>query len=310
MTPTTDLSTPTDEKKICFSCGVAVLPDEKNCHHCGSDLSLQLIDERPKSITQSKTKPSSVSLTSVKREQYALLAIAFGMITLFGVLGWQGLTSGKKGFNLSGAAGEGAQPESASPPPPSQNPSVNSRAPILLPPVVASRFDSLQKVLAAEKNPSRKMELAVVISDAYLEAGDLARAGEFSKTALELSGNTDTKRILRTANLYDDAKDYEQASQFYAKYLETDTKNADARVDYAITLLNLGKQREGVTEMRKAVDDNPKHQKANLNLGILYAQISRWKDAKQLWETTISINASNDAGLRAKELLEKYKNQN
>ncbi|MFN3562103.1 MAG: tetratricopeptide repeat protein [Chloroherpetonaceae bacterium] len=297
-------------KTFCPSCGVAVAPSDTQCHNCGSDLTASDEDaSTTDNPEERKTSTRSVNLQSVKKEQAILLATSAVMLALLSVLGYQGLVSGKKGFALSGAAGADAQPEA-------QNPSVNSRAiqpdtdasplKIITDKSVLERIDVLKAQYEKETDKNKKRLAALALSDIFIENERLDLGGEWSIAAFEATDRKELKLLLRAANLYDDAKQYPIASQLYARYLELDPKNPDARVDYAICLLNQGLQREGVTEMRRVVDEHPTHQKAHLNLGILYAQIERWDEARKLWQTARNLNPNNDAGKRAAELLERY----
>lgn len=294
-------------KTFCPTCGVAVSPNDARCHNCGSDLTTTE-EETPETINPLPlSKAGSVKTQSAKKEKTMLLVAATAVLLLFSVWGYQGLVSGKKGFALSGAAGAGAQPEA-------QNPSVNSRSiqPDAQPPkviadkAVLERIEVLRAQYEKETDKVKKRLAALALSEVFIENERLDLGGEWSIAAFEATDRKELKLLLRAANLYDDAKDYATATQLYARYLELDPKNADARVDYAISLLNQGLQREGVTEMRRVVDEYPTHQKAHLNLGILYAQIERWDEAKKLWKIALNLNPNNDAGKRAAELLERY----
>lgn len=291
------------EKVFCPSCGVAVALSETRCPNCGSDLTA--CEEEPVLHAQPQAQKHSARVTghlSAKKEQGALLVVSAALLLLFSVLGYQGLVSGKKGFALSGAAGAGAQPETPIQPdaPPPK---------VITDKTVLERIEVLKAQYEKETDLSKKRLAALALSEVFIEQERLDLAGEWSVAAFEATDRKELKLLLRAANLYDDAKQYPIASQLYARYLELDPKNADARVDYAISLLNQGLQREGVTEMRRVVDEHPTHQKAHLNLGILYAQIERWDEAKKLWQTARTLNPNNDAGKRAAELLERYKAQ-
>jgi tetratricopeptide (TPR) repeat protein len=281
--------------------------------NCGSDLSAPDDAEPPMQHSPKKEKPASLSV--VKKEQAVALLASAALLIAFSALGYQGLTSGKKGFALSGAAGEGAQPESQVSA--AQNPSVNSRAAapetqappapkVITDKAILEKLDVLKSQFAKETSSEKRRIAALAVSETYIEAGRLDLGGEWSKLAFEATNPKEPKLLLRAANLYDDAKLHSIAADLYAQYLELEPQNADARVDYAISLLNQGLQREGVTQMRRVVDEHPKHQKANLNLGILYAQIERWDDAKKLWQTARDLNPLNDAGQRAQDLLQRY----
>ncbi|MFQ3597130.1 MAG: tetratricopeptide repeat protein [Chloroherpetonaceae bacterium] len=305
-------------RTFCPSCGVAVAPSDVQCHNCGMDLTA--IEEEEPATTDSFVKRATKQVQknaaqpaeaqSAKKEQTMLLLASTALLLLFSVLGYQGLVSGKKGFALSGAAGAGAQPET-------QNPSVNSRAiqPDAPPPkvitdkAVLERIEVLKAQYEKETDKSKKRLAALALSEIFIENERLDLGGEWSIAAFEATDRKELKLLLRAANLYDDAKEHATAAQLYARYLELDPQNADARVDYAISLLNQGLQRQGVTEMRRVVDEHPTHQKAHLNLGILYAQIERWDEAKKLWQTALKLNPNNDAGKRAAELLNRYASQ-
>ncbi len=305
-------------KTFCPSCGVAVAPSDVQCHNCGADLTaseeeeLESADFLVKSATKQEQKKAArpTEAQSAKKEQTTLLLASAALLLLLSVLGYQGLMSGKKGFALSGAAGAGAQPET-------QNPSVNSRAiqPDAPPPKVITdkaileRVEVLKAQYEKETDKSKKRLAALALSEIFIENERLDLGGEWSIAAFEATDRKELKLLLRAANLYDDAKEHATAAQLYARYLELDPNNPDARVDYAIALINQGLQREGVTEMRRVVDEHPTHQKAHLNLGILYAQIERWDEAKKLWQIALNLNPNNDAGKRAAELLSRYASQ-
>jgi len=304
MTPPKLQSESVDAEKVfCPSCGVAVALSETRCPNCGSDLTA--CEEEPALHAQPQAQKHSARVTghlSAKKEQGALLVVSAALLLLFSVLGYQGLVSGKKGFALSGAAGAGAQPETPIQPDAPPPKVITDKA-------VLERIEVLKAQYEKETDLSKKRLAALALSEVFIEQERLDLAGEWSVAAFEATDRKELKLLLRAANLYDDAKQYPIASQLYARYLELDPKNADARVDYAISLLNQGLQREGVTEMRRVVDEHPTHQKAHLNLGILYAQIERWDEAKKLWQTARTLNPNNDAGKRAAELLERYKAQ-
>jgi len=290
-------------KTYCLSCGVSVSPSDTHCHNCGSDLTANE-EETPRTPTQ--CKPTFATKThSAKKEQTIVLVASAALLVLFSVLGYQGLVSGKKGFALSGAAGAGAQPETQNPDSPTSQPDAPPPK-VITDKAILERIEILKTSYEKETDTNKKRLAALALSELFIENERLDLAGEWSVAAFEATNRTELKLLLRAANLYDDAKQYPIASQLYARYLELDSTNADARVDYAISLLNQGLQREGVSQMRRVVNEHPTHQKANLNLGILYAQIERWDEAKKLWQTARSLNPNTDAGKRAAELLERY----
>jgi tetratricopeptide (TPR) repeat protein len=308
---------PLGKKTTCYSCGMVVAETDERCPHCGSDLKNPTLEETseplgataPKAVTPPK-KSKQKKLGAVKQEQLILFSAAAMLLATLSVFGYQGMTSGKKGFDLSGAAGAGAQPLNESTPP-AQNPAVNSRAPqpLIADKATIDKLAALQQQHDAEKDNAKKQKLALALVDEYIGLQRLDRAGFYAKSAYEASGRKDQKLLLKAANLYDDAQEFQAAAELYEMFLAQQPKNTDARVDYAICLLRLNKPQDGVAQMRQAVEDNPKHQKANLNLGILYGQIGRIDEARNLWKTAQAIDPSNEAGKKAAELLEQFNGQ-
>lgn len=291
---------------ICPSCGVACSPNDTQCHNCGSQLAEPEEDNDTLALSTPKQKRQSPAHFP-KKEQAILLIASVLLLMLLSVMGYQGLVSGKKGFALSGAAGAGAQPQDQSLSSHSQDtPLANSPPKVITDKATLERIEVLKDQYQKESDKAKKRLIALALSEIFIENERLDLGGEWSLAAFEATDRKELKLLLRAANLYDDAKEYAIATQLYARYLELDPNNPDARVDYAIALINQGLQREGVTEMRRVVNEHPTHQKAHLNLGILYAQIQRWDEAKKLWEIALKLNPNNDAGKRAAELLERY----
>lgn len=288
-------------KAFCDACGAALSPDERRCSTCGSDLTQP--EEDAPSQTEPLRRKRESNLASFKKERLALFVAGFVALVGLSVLGYQASVSGKKGFALSGAAGAGAQPQDVN------EPDFSTEVPppkVIADNAVLERIEILKAQYDKETDKSKKRLVALALSEIFIENDRLDLGGEWSLAAFEATDRQELKLLLRAANLYDDAQRYPIASRLYAQYLALDSANADARVDYAICLLNQGLQREGVSEMRRVVDEHPNHQKANLNLGILYAQVERWDEARKLWQKARDLNPNNDAGKRAAELLARY----
>jgi Tfp pilus assembly protein PilF len=59
--------------------------------------------------------------------------------------------------------------------------------------------------------------------------------------------------------------------------------------------------------MKKAIQYNPEHQLAYINLGIVYMSSGSLDEAKKNWQKAVDLNPGSDNGLKAKELLESHK---
>jgi Tfp pilus assembly protein PilF len=254
---------------------------------------------------------SAESRSTVRAQKLILLSSALFFLVLLATFGYQGMTA-KVAFKKSGAAGEGAKPiadaaETAPAPTASR-----SSSPVLVDTATIRRLDALHQRFSAETDSAQKVTLALALSKEYIDLQQLDRAGFYVKSAAMLAGAKVPQLWLRAANLYDDAEDYAAAKPLYETYLSIEPKNVDARVDYAIVLLKLGEQgdpalsQRAVAEMRRAVEDGPQHQKAHVNLGILYMQIGKVAEAHQLWQRAIALDAQSEAGRKARELIDRF----
>lgn len=79
----------------------------------------------------------------------------------------------------------------------------------------------------------------------------------------------DVKAILRLANMYHDARKFDQAVDHYRKALEFTPQDVDARTDMGICLYEMGRADEAIAQFRTSLQYGPKHWQTWLNLGIV-----------------------------------------
>jgi len=79
----------------------------------------------------------------------------------------------------------------------------------------------------------------------------------------------DTRALLRLANMYHDARKFEEAVQYYKKALEITPKNVDARTDMGICMYEMGMADDAIAQFRTSLSYEPKHWQTWLNLGIV-----------------------------------------
>ncbi|MDW8466451.1 MAG: tetratricopeptide repeat protein [Chloroherpetonaceae bacterium] len=300
------------DKATCPNCGALVLPDATVCHQCGSDLKIEsppLADAVADSVGSAATASSSASLKAVRAEQSIWLSFALFMLVVLAAFGYQGMTA-RVAFKKSGAAGEGAKPLTEERL--SASPNEASRLPVIVDTATLNRLEALHQRFVTETDSAAKVELALRLSKEYIDLQQLSRAGFYVKAAAEIAGARVPQLWLRAANLYDDAEEYELAKPLYEKFLSIQPKNVDARVNYAIVLLKLGEQgnpalsQQAVSEMRRAVEDDSTHQKATVNLGILYMQIGKVEEAHRLWRRALALDPKSEAGRKAQELMDRF----
>ena len=101
---------------------------------------------------------------------------------------------------------------------------------------------------------------------------------------------------------------YDQAAIYYKRYLDKESKNVDARVDYGVTLFEAGHIQQAIDQLNEAVKMNPKHQVAYFNLGIVYLNAGDFDKANTAFEKCVKIDPTSDIGKKAKQTLEQHVN--
>lgn len=121
----------------------------------------------------------------------------------------------------------------------------------------------------------------------------------------------DGAMTLRFANLLYDAGYFERATEFYERYLlRFDSTNADARVDYAHTLFNMGRREEALEQTQRALDFQPSHQIALFNMGIMTFQMQDVQNARTWFEKCIAVGPSTELATRARQALNSLSSSN
>ncbi len=121
------------------------------------------------------------------------------------------------------------------------------------------------------------------------------------------SNPDDLASTLRLANLLHDVNIFDQAVDYYRRYLAKNESDPDARVDMAICLFELGKADEAIVEMEKALTYSPNHQLALYNLGIIHLTLGNLEKAREYFNRCIDVNPSAEISQKAKRILEQHK---
>jgi predicted Zn-dependent protease len=79
----------------------------------------------------------------------------------------------------------------------------------------------------------------------------------------------DVQALVRLANMYHDARKYEEAVQFYKRALAVTPKDVDARTDMGICLYEMGMADDAIAQFRTSLSYDAKHWQTWLNLGIV-----------------------------------------
>ena len=106
---------------------------------------------------------------------------------------------------------------------------------------------------------------------------------------------SDPKTMLAYAATLADAEEYEQSSTMYERFfLLYDSTSADARVEYAFTLLQRGMMDSAFAQTELALQYNPAHPIALFNMGVLSLRKGD-TDAARSWLEKSAEAAPNSA---------------
>jgi cytochrome c-type biogenesis protein CcmH/NrfG len=144
---------------------------------------------------------------------------------------------------------------------------------------------------------------------------------EIERLTRDVNANpSDAASLLKLANLlhdnaHDDAGLWSRGVDAYKKYLQLHPDDPDARVDLGICYFELSRlDRTGagryyglaVGEMENVIKQNPNHQSAAFNLGIINLNAGNTEESNKWFKKAVDINSTNDLGQRAKRLLEQH----
>lgn len=119
-----------------------------------------------------------------------------------------------------------------------------------------------------------------------------------------LADPENARLTLEFANALYDATHYQRAVEFYERYLlHFDSTNADARIDYAHTLFNIGRHEDALRETKRALDFHPSHQVALYNLGVMSFQMQDIQGARTWFEKCIAADEKSSLAEQAKKIL-------
>ena len=85
--------------------------------------------------------------------------------------------------------------------------------------------------------------------------------------------------LIERANRAFDGKSWGEAIKLYKKALQSDPHNVDIRTDLGVAYFNISDLEQAAIELRAALKDNPTNANSLLNLGIVYAQQGKTKEA-------------------------------
>ena len=126
----------------------------------------------------------------------------------------------------------------------------------------------------------------------YLNIGKTENAIKNLEDALTIDP---TNNIIRTtlANLYYQVKDYEKSEKAYKTILEQEPGFGLTNYDYGLLLNELGRPKEAIIQLQKAIGYLPENDRIAYNLALLHFQNKQTKNAISVLDTQLKRNTNN-----------------
>ena len=115
----------------------------------------------------------------------------------------------------------------------------------------------------------------------------------------------DPVAISRQADESFNKKDYGRAADLYQRLLKLDPNDVDTYNNLGLTLHYLGRSTEALEKLNEGVAVDPTYQRIWLTLGFVNSQLGNTEQARKALTAAVKINADNDVGQSAKQMLEK-----
>ncbi|MFH0992211.1 MAG: tetratricopeptide repeat protein [bacterium] len=125
----------------------------------------------------------------------------------------------------------------------------------------------------------------------------------------KLAANPDDQQsMLQLANLLHDHRFFDRAVTYYAKFLEKNPKDPNARVDLGICYFELDKLDDAQKAMERALKEDPKHLQAHFNLGMVNLKAGKLKESNEWFKKTVALSPTSDIGKQAQQFLMQHSN--
>lgn len=117
----------------------------------------------------------------------------------------------------------------------------------------------------------------------------------------------DPVEMARQAGEFFTQKQYGKSADLYRRLLSFAPGNVDTFNNLGITLHYLGKSSEALDKLNEGVALDPTHQRIWLTLGYVNSQTGNTEKARAALSTAIKINANNEIGISATNMLKNLK---
>ncbi len=173
------------------------------------------------------------------------------------------------------------------------------------PEALLSRIAQLRITYEASVENQKKAIFADSLASLYAEAGKFDSAGWYAEQAAQFFNNE--KSWFKAGDGYYQAYTFAlnaekqgklagKTREQFAKVLELNPRNLDAKTKMAMTYLSSGNPMQGITMLREVLKDDPKNELAMFNLGMLSIQSGQYDRAVERLTELVAINPAHIQG--------------
>ena len=157
-------------------------------------------------------------------------------------------------------------------------------------------------------NPGNNRSNLTALSQPSSEMADRntkIKMAPFDLPRLSQPVTNDPAEISRQADESFNKKEYGRAADLYQRLLELDPNDVDTWNNLGLTLYYLGRSTEALDKLNEGVAVDPTYQRIWLTLGFVNSQLGNTGKARTALTAAVKINADNDIGQSAAQMLEK-----
>ena len=128
---------------------------------------------------------------------------------------------------------------------------------------------------------------------------------QINKYKSDLTANRkDTTALLALGGMYEIAGRFEEAADYFKRYLEVAPNNAAVRMSLAGAYYNNAQRPQALDELQQVLKYQPQYDYAMFNLGVIYLAEGKRDEAIKWWHKVMETNPTGELAQKAREQIQ------
>jgi len=128
---------------------------------------------------------------------------------------------------------------------------------------------------------------------------------QIEKYKSDLKANPkDTTALLALGSMYEIAGRFEEAADYFRRYLEVAPENIAVRMSLAGIYYNDAKRQQALNELQQVLKHQPNYDYAMFNLGVVYLAEGQKDEAIKWWRKVMEADPSGELAQKAREQIQ------